>query len=103
MGQQSTGGAREETLTSSFTDLKPRMKENYRGRAVSLWLNLLPKLEQSGGYQAGGRGGGGGGGGGGRPHGMLTGATWGLVRNTTNVPGVQQISLNNKVSEVSDV
>ena len=68
------------------------MKENYRGRAVSLWLNLLPKLEQSGGYQAGG------GGGGGRPHGMLTGATWGLVRNTTNVPGVQQISLNDKVS-----
>ena len=75
---------------SSFTDLKPRMKENYRGRAVSLWLNLLPKLEQSGGYQAGGGGGG--------PHGMLTGPTWGRVRNTTNVPGVQQISLNDKVS-----
>ena len=75
-------------LMSSFTDLKPRMKENYRGRAVSLWLSLLPALEQSGGYQGG-------------PHGMLTGPTWGRVRNTTNVPGVQQISLNDKVSSVS--
>ena len=55
---------------------------------MSLWLSLLPKLEQSGGYE----------GGEGQPHGVLTGPTWGLVRNTTNVPGVQQISLNNKVS-----
>ena len=63
------------------------MKENYRGRAVSLWLSLLPGLEQSGGYQGG-------------PHGMLTGPTWGRVRNTTNVPGVQQISLNDKVGQL---
>ena len=69
----------------SFPDLKPRMKENYRGRAVSLWLSLVPKLEQAGGYDGGGG---------------LTGLTWGLVRNTTNIPGVQQISLNDKVSRL---
>ena len=69
----------------SLPDLKPRMKENYRGRAVSLWLSLVPKLEQAGGYDGGGG---------------LTGLTWGLVRNTTNIPGVQQISLNDKVSRL---
>ena len=60
------------------------MKENYRGRAVSLWLSLVPKMEEAGGYHGGGA--------------VLAGPTWGLVRNTTNIPGVQQISLSDKVS-----
>ena len=64
------------------------MKENYRPHAAALWLNLVPQLENSGSYDY-------------APHGMLTGATWGLVRNRTSVPGVQQISLGDKVNGAS--
>ena len=70
-----------------FSDLKPRVKRNYRGHAASLWLNLVPGLENSGSWDSRVQG----------PHGMLEGATWGLVRNRTTFPGVQQISLNDKV------
>ena len=63
------------------------MKRNYRGHAASLWLNLVPGLETSGSWDSQAQG----------PHGMLEGATWGLVRNRTTFPGVQQISLNDKV------
>ena len=75
--------------TPRVSDLRPRLKHNYRGHSVSVWLSLLPQLEMSGSYQPGGGG----------PHGMLTGPTWGLVRNTTSFPGVQQISLNDKVRQ----
>ena len=69
------------------------MKENYRPHAAALWLNLVPQLENSGSYDSwSGQAG---------PHGMLTGATWGLVKNRTSVPGVQQISLGDKVSGAS--
>ena len=63
------------------------MKRNYRGHAASLWLNLVPGLETSGSWDSRVQG----------PHGMLEGDTWGLVRNRTTFPGVQQISLNDKV------
>ena len=66
------------------------MKDNYRGHALSLWLNLVPELENSGSYDSYFAGG----------HGMLSGPTFGLVKNRTNVPGVQQISLNNKVLKI---
>ena len=69
-----------------LADLKPRLKHNYRGHSVSVWLSLVPQLESAGSYPGGGGG-----------HGVLTGPTWGLVRNTTNFPGVQQISLSDKV------
>ena len=75
-----------------WIDLKPRMKDNYRSRAASLWLNLVPQLENSGTYDWSGQSG---------PHGMLTGETWGLVKNRTSVPGVQQISLGDKVNGAS--
>ena len=63
------------------------MKRNYRGHAASLWLNLVPALDNSGSWDSRMAG----------PHGMLTGDTWGLVRNRTTVPGVQQISGYDKV------
>ena len=53
---------------------------------MSVWLSLVPQLESAGSYPGAGGG-----------HGVLTGPTWGLVRNTTNFPGVQQISLSDKV------
>ena len=77
--------------TFPFSDLKPRMKRNYRGHAASLWLNLVPGLETSGSWDSRVQG----------PHGMLEGATWGLVRNRTTFPGVQQISLNDKVASLA--
>ena len=70
-----------------ISDLKPRMKRNYRGHAASLWLNLVPALDNSGSWDSRVAG----------PHGMLTGDTWGMVRNRTTVPGVQQISGYDKV------
>ena len=76
-----------------YLDLKPRMKRNYRGHAASLWLNLVPALDDSGSWDSRVAG----------PHGMLTGDTWGLVRNRTTVPGVQQISGYDKVDNDNDL
>ena len=70
----------------SIPDLKPRMKHNFRGHAASLWLSLVPQLENSGSYDSM------------MGHGMLSGPTWGTVRNRTSFPGVQQISHSDKVS-----
>ena len=66
------------------------MKHNYRGHAASLWLSLIPGLETAGSWDRGDQG----------PHGVLQGETWGLVKNRTDFPGVQQISLNDKVKFV---
>jgi len=71
-------------------DLKPRSKHNFRGHAASLWLSLVPKLENSGSYDST------------IGHGVLSGPTWGIVRNMTSFPGVQQISHNDKVSPCQD-
>ena len=73
-----------------IADLKPRSKHNFRGHAASLWLSLVPKLENSGSYDST------------IGHGVLSGPTWGIVRNMTSFPGVQQISHNDKVSPCQD-
>jgi len=60
--------------------VKPEMKENYKSHEMSLWLRLVPQLEATGSNNIMG-------------HGQLVGETWGLVRNHTSSPGVQQMSL----------
>jgi hypothetical protein len=55
-----------------ISDLKPRSKHNFRGHAASLWLSLVPQLENSGSYDSL------------MGHGILSGPTWGIVRNMTS-------------------